>query len=489
MRRSTRTVVLWISLLAVGSASAQSAADYRWQAEAAVARGAYAEAAGYYRQEAAVYRETGDVNAAIIEETKAERYTTRLIPTVDRAPDATVLRRAYTGAKHEPVYGCYVGAWLGADERLGGRGVSPEAAFAELVGKKMAVLYTYGTYRGGFGAGWAGSLWRHEIAGKLACEPSGLAEIQDDEHLRRAAEAARQANAPMFLRFACEMNGSWVRWGGNPEEYKRKWRLVHDRLAQIAPNVAMIWCPAYIPQHNIDAFYPGDEYVDWVGVNAYSVYYHDNDRSRPAWFESVVDYVDYVYRRYAARKPMAIGEYGVTNFDAVDRVDRSEFTAAKLAQTYAGLPRAYPRVKMINYFDCNNMLHARAGRKLNNYSLTEKPQVTAAFRRAIAPSYYLSRVTNGAQDPLPIHLARLQDGAELSGVVRLSAWVKTYELTPTVTWLLDGQRLATIKEPGEYRCELDTRTVPAGRHTLTLVAQDSQGREAGRANVAVVTKP
>ena len=28
-------------------------------------------------------------------------------------------------------------------------------------------------------------------------------------------------------------------------------------------------------------YYPGDEYVDWVGVNFYSVYYHDNGPSRP----------------------------------------------------------------------------------------------------------------------------------------------------------------------------------------------------------------
>ena len=44
---------------------------YRRLAERCVAAGAYAQAAEYYRHEAAIYRNIGDANAAKVEEMKA----------------------------------------------------------------------------------------------------------------------------------------------------------------------------------------------------------------------------------------------------------------------------------------------------------------------------------------------------------------------------------------------------------------------------------
>ena len=40
-----------------------------------------------------------------------------------------------------------------------------------------------------------------------------------------------------------------------------------------------------MPQSNIASFYPGDDAVDWVGVNIYSVTYFNQDKKQPAMFE------------------------------------------------------------------------------------------------------------------------------------------------------------------------------------------------------------
>lgn len=88
-----------------------------------------------------------------------------------------------------------------------------------------------------------------------------------DNWARRAAEYGN----PIYLRFAHEMNTPpgktyWYPWQGNPEQYVAVWRYVHDRfVAAGAINVSWVWSVAWM---NDDArlYYPGDEYVDAVGI-------------------------------------------------------------------------------------------------------------------------------------------------------------------------------------------------------------------------------
>lgn len=94
------------------------------------------------------------------------------------------------------------------------------------------------------------------------------------------------AGVPIFLRFAHEANGDWYPWHpefseryGIPdtvtketyiEAYRNFARLVHSN----APNVAMVWAPNQgngpDPLPYYGDVYPGDEYVDWVGLSVYN---------------------------------------------------------------------------------------------------------------------------------------------------------------------------------------------------------------------------
>jgi hypothetical protein len=167
-------------------------------------------------------------------------------------------------------------------------------------------------------------------------------------------------------------------------------------------------------------------------------------------------------------------------------VERTDFAIAKLQQLFSALPRQFRRVKMIDIFDCDNLTCQYSGRPFNNYCLTDNARVLAGFRAAVAPDYYLSHpVVGGAQERLPADVEELTPGAVLSGVVSLSAWVKTWELQPSAVYEVDGKPVATVAGPGVYQYELDTRTLAEGAHTLALVAQDGSGGEAGRKEVAV----
>jgi hypothetical protein len=132
-------------------------------------------------------------------------------------------------------------------------------------------------------------------------------------------------------------------------------------------------------------YYPGDDGCDWVGINLYSVAYYDNNPRRPAFQDNPLALIDPIYKMYAARKPIAICEYAASHMAAVDRKPRVGLAVEKMSLLYGALPRLYPRIKMIDWFNMNNLLNARPGRQLNNYSLTSIPNcapLTAASCRS-----------------------------------------------------------------------------------------------------------
>jgi hypothetical protein len=209
-----------------------------------------------------------------------------------------------------------------------------------------------------------------------------------------------------------------------------------------------------------------------VGVNFYNVLYFDNDSSRPADRVHPVDLLQAVYTRYARRKPIAICEYAASHQASIDPRPRPEYAITRMAQLYAALPRLFPRVKLIDWFDCDNLQHARPERQLNNYSLTDDPAILNAYRAAIAPDYFLT----GADNRPGATIRALRDAETVSGIVTLSAWVRAHLDRPRVYLLAGDQVLYAGDAPGAAVCRWDTRRANPGTHTLRLVVTEGEGR-------------
>jgi hypothetical protein len=395
-------------------------------------------------------------------------------------PARTALKRTYTQAKSEPLAGCYVGAYLESaldvPNHPDARGATREAKYGAILKKPMASTFTYVNYGSPFPTAWAKALWAQGIAPHVAWEPNGgLDAVKDDEYLRQFARDAAAVDAPIFLRFASEMNGEWVAYSGDPAKYREKFALVHDVMECEAPKVIMFWCVFTEPTGNIASYYPGDQYVDWVGVNVYNVYYHNNSKKSPAYHEQPATLLRNVYDTYSARKPIAIGEYGATHYDTVDRAERREFQAIKLAQLLNALPRKFPRVKMLNFFECNNVKYAPVGRRLNNYAITDNPLAVRVVREALSSSYYLSRMTDETQDDLPSAYSEVADGAAFRGKTYLSAWLSSTKPVHTLTYAIDGKVVAKTPAPGAHRTTFDAGALGGGIHTLTVTARNAGG--------------
>lgn len=79
-------------------------------------------------------------------------------------------------------------------------------------------------------------------------------------------------NRPVFLRWAYEVDGPWN--GHSTNGVIQSFRYVSTRIKQMGyqNKIAMVWqTMSYCPiDSNINQWYPGDEYVDWVGLSYFA---------------------------------------------------------------------------------------------------------------------------------------------------------------------------------------------------------------------------
>lgn len=91
------------------------------------------------------------------------------------------------------------------------------------------------------------------------------------EHLDEViAVIKRDLDFPIVFRPLHEMNGNWFWWGsrleGGPETYAAAFRLLVDYIRERTDNVLFCWSP---DKSLALEYYPGDAYVDVIGVDGY----------------------------------------------------------------------------------------------------------------------------------------------------------------------------------------------------------------------------
>jgi mannan endo-1,4-beta-mannosidase len=112
-----------------------------------------------------------------------------------------------------------------------------------------------------------------------------------DAYLHQYAKDIVSTGLPLAIRLDHEMNGTWYPWselnggnrpinGNNVGDYVKMWRHVHDIFQQEGANALVIWIWApnivnnmqpssHATQSYLNGLYPGDSYVDWVGLSGY----------------------------------------------------------------------------------------------------------------------------------------------------------------------------------------------------------------------------
>jgi len=107
--------------------------------------------------------------------------------------------------------------------------------------------------------------------------PGALAHLiagQYDDHIEHLAHFMKLIDERVWLRVGYEFDGMWNQGYGDPEQYKKAYRHVVDKLREAgAENVEFVWQASTSPVddmiekrfEDISNWYPGDAYVDWIG--------------------------------------------------------------------------------------------------------------------------------------------------------------------------------------------------------------------------------
>jgi hypothetical protein len=216
-----------------------------------------------------------------------------------------------------------------------------------------------------------------------------------DPQLRAWADAARDLEIPILMEFGTEVNDDWGPWNGKwngagqtdgygdptypdgPERFRDAYRhLVTLFREEGATNVTWFFHADSYGQsedwNQLHWYYPGDDYVDWVGISDYGSL---------ASNQPIQDFADklvwsHVYDDLAAltQRPMGIVEMGV-----VDNATHGK--AAWITSAFDTLKSGrFPRLRSAVWWQTNS--------PPNDTRIDSSPASLAAFRAAIADPFF-----------------------------------------------------------------------------------------------------
>lgn len=198
-----------------------------------------------------------------------------------------------------------------------------------------------------------------------------------DEALRGWAGAARDEGGRILLRFGFEMNGDWFSWNGDPARYVQAWRHVHQLFDEEgARNVEWLWTPNVtdvpaVPGNARQLYYPGDDVVDWVGLDGYNFGEHHDEYHGWQSFADVFDGPLAELSRRHPDKPIFIGETGCAP-------GQPGAKARWMREAWSTLVR-HPAVRAVVWFD-----YDKRGEGEPDWSLAGDPSALQAFNETFA---------------------------------------------------------------------------------------------------------
>ncbi len=157
------------------------------------------------------------------------------------------------------------------------------ARYARITGHRPAILLYYRSWRvkHAFDALTLRRIAQERAVPMLTWEPArtslrDIAAGRHDRYVRRQARDARRFRRPILVRFAHEMNGDWYSWGAHantPRTFIAAWRRVVQLFRREgARNARFVWSPNADDEAlgRMVRRYPGDRWVDWVGLSGFS---------------------------------------------------------------------------------------------------------------------------------------------------------------------------------------------------------------------------
>ena len=174
----------------------------------------------------------------------------------------------------------------------------------------------------------------------------------DQAYLRIADRLIESGFEDAVLRLGHEFNGSWAPWSAqtNEEEFIAAWRHVHDVMSAASPDFRFDWTavrPAWFEWGR--AAYPGDDYVDIIGLDVYWRTEPGANQWDPELWRRQYDRVlnDHLSFAISRGKPVSYPEWAVGGADVPQFIESMHAWFSSLPTSGAG------QLEYHAYFDGN----------------------------------------------------------------------------------------------------------------------------------------
>ena len=323
------------------------------------------------------------------------------------------------------------------------------------------------------------------------CSPENTAGVDlildptSNSYITEGVRAMATLNATVLLRVGAGVN-SWEEC--DSAKYVQAFQKI-AREARKYSNIQMVFSLSDVSRREMEfeKFYPGDQYVDWIGVSTFhnSNYTFRNGRV-PSYALERTDYQDDAYygmglydsdplvvlrplARFAQShgKPVVISECGFSYRNNSTGADQTGYAVEQLTKFYSYVNMVFPQVKAVFYFDHTDP------EGMYPYALEDSQEAAFAYRAAIVSN---AAYLTGQQPPARSweELNRTSTLLTGSSRLRLAAYVSLPGVTaPIVSYFVDGSEAYT-PSAAPYYFEIDVQTLTPGRHTLWVTARSGQ---------------
>lgn len=399
---------------------------YKHLGECYSALGMNAEASECFKREAELWASVSKTQENIDANRRATLINSSVQMYAKTYNEAYKSRKDF-GEMYEPANGLYIGAYAEGDSAVHNPWSTDKFymnEFPKLVGRDMSAYLLYmpsTTPLSNYQSHIDIAKQKNKII-QLAIEPVNFFQIQpNDPTYIKLAQDMQASGAKFLMRFACEMNDTSCPWYTTDYNlYIEKFRIVADIFHTYAPSVPVVWSPNFYPANNMHLYYPGDAYVDYVGISSYMNHQPETDPlgqgvDRNRWSEQL----DTICSLYAHKKPIIVSEGGASYIDYTTWADITPFASTQLYDFYTYLPIKYPSVKGVFIFDQDK----NSDNGCYRFSLSNNAQYLDAFKRGTQSEQYLSSPDENAS--LPQYYELGTNVAVEATTVEISSFIKT----------------------------------------------------------------
>lgn len=421
--------------------------------------GDYASSAVYYAEYAHYAAALGFDDAVRISNAKAKEYT----PRIELAAPAAYSQVNF-GARNEPEKGVRYGITVDSTSRESLPNESMTLIYINF-GDDSQLAYIRRKLEEAAAKGIA-----VEIAWNVTGEGNEIASVPyNTGHIDNVLALLKDfPTIPFYVRFAAEVDVWTVK--ADPAAFKNSFAYIANAVHTYVPNAAVVWSVNMVSgwDVNVDDYYPGDEYVDWVGVSLYLQKYFlgQNDQSENGKINEIMFFsgksadpitaLEKIINTYGNRKPVMVAEGGVSHYINSLGEDASVWSQVYLRKMLNYIPIMYPQVKLIAYFD-------KVMNETNNYALSANGSLFESYRGITQNPWYIQGNSSSA-----LSFAKMPNVFETGKISTFMTYVHTYGAEePKVNYFVDGVFYSS-RDYAPYTCNIAIDT--PGQHTLKVTA-------------------